>query len=49
MLPEKIQRNRKLFLRKLTEWIAELRNRGRDLVILLIDIKSLLFCLSELA
>lgn len=28
LLPEKIQRNRKLFLRKLTEWIAELRNNG---------------------
>ncbi len=28
LLPENIQRNRLLFLKKLTEWIAELRNKG---------------------
>jgi hypothetical protein len=27
LLPEKIKRNRNLFLTKLTEWIAELRNK----------------------
>ncbi len=27
LLPEDIQRNRILFLKKLTEWIAELRNK----------------------